>query len=192
MPPIGRIVTLPDIQAPSVSVPQDIQELYQPRNVSAGGRAPGADTTPVTRTLSVFPPDVIPPRTAVQFQPYAQATTNVAGQVLQLWSFKVPQSSVLVIKALDLFVNTVVAATSLVFGIFVDGGPFQDYGNIPIFPLPGAGLSKSFNDQTWRFYENRTVTCQVINNDGGTHLVGAGAQGWYFNVAIDAIFNPGY
>lgn len=181
---VGRAGALP-------GVPYDIQELQRARSIGPTSAA-GTQTVEIQKQLSIFPPDVVPPRTSVQFQPYAQLSTNAAGQVQTLWEFTVPKSSVLVIKSLDLFVNTVVAATDLVFGLFVDGVPYQDYGKIPIFPLPGAGLSKSFNDQTWRFYESKTVSCQITNNDGGTHLVGSGAQGWYYNNAIDNLFNAGF
>lgn len=189
-----RIINIPDRRNPGFGVPEDIQEQNERRGGVGlpGGGGMSQTVTTTSRNLSIFPPDVVTPKTGVQFQPYGQTTTNAAGQVIELWSFKVPASSILVIKSLDLYVNSVVPATDIQFGIFMDGVPWQSYGVIPIFPLPSSGLGKSFNDLTWRFPETRTVSCRVQNNDGGTHLVGSGAQGWYYNVAIDAIFNLGF
>jgi len=189
---VPRVVTLGTPIPGQPVVPEDIQEQMRRRPIGPRNDIPGMQQTIIQRSLSVFPPDVVPPRTSVQFQPFAQLTTNAVGQDLLLWEFLVPPSSVLVIKSLDLYVNTVVPATDLHFGIFVDGVPYQGYGDIPIFPIPSAGYAKSFNEQTWRFPEAKTVSCRVRNVDGGTHLVGSGAQGWYYNKAIDDLFNAGF
>jgi hypothetical protein len=72
----------------------------------------------------------------------------------------------------------------LSFGIFANGVPYGDFGNIPLFAGVAAVNSRSFNDQTWRFTQNTIVTMQSTNTDGASYQVAASAQGWYYSTTI--------
>jgi hypothetical protein len=122
------------------------------------------------------------------FQPYGIATTVGAGTQTVLWTFIVPQSSILVIKSIDLYATNTTTASQISFSLQQNGAPYGQYGAVLLFAGVAAVNSRSFNEQTFRFPEGVTVSLVVTNVDGAAYQVAGGAQGWYYPKTIAELY----
>lgn len=117
------------------------------------------------------------------FNPYFQFASSSSGTT-PMWNFVVPQSSILVIKSIDVWASNTLSTTNVSFGLFLNGTPYGQFGLIPLFPGVAAVNSRSFNDQTFRFGPNDVVSMVAVNTDGGSYELASSAQGWYYSVNV--------
>jgi hypothetical protein len=150
------------------------------RQVASAALPDAPVSAPLPQSIVIFPPEYLPPEAATMFNPYVQVA-SAAVQTLPLWTFNVPQSSILVIKSLDFWATNTSPTSNIVFNLLVNGAPYPGYGTIPLFPGAAAINSRSFNDLTLRFYEGVVVQINVTNGDGAAYTLAASAQGWYYS-----------
>lgn len=134
------------------------------------------------RVVQVPPPELVPPPGSLDVIRLVSATTVGANDTQALFTYDVPNGIVLIVRAIDTFINDMVAATNINFDLLYRGAPLQGWTSIGIFPRVAASVATTFDQTVIRVIGPGTFSARSNNIDGGNHLVGAGFQGYQMTV----------
>jgi hypothetical protein len=161
-----------------------------PLDILARRAPPGAgDIVPdkVPKVLQLYPWWLYKPPMGQDLVKIAQnAFVAVGSATLDALTLQLDQSTMAIVRGLDLYVNDMTPTTAATFTFNINGNPVPGYGSLTPFPRTAASINQSFD--TFIFVPaGSKVTVTAANADGGTYLVGFGYQGWTVPTNIDAI-----
>jgi len=141
----------------------------------------------VGKTLQLYPWWLYKPPQGNDIVVLAQNNFVAGGSVVMANSTTVLDPNYMgIIRGVDIYINTMTAASILSFGIQVNANPVPGYGIIQVFPRAASSVSMSFDTFIY-VPAGGTISIAVTNTDGAAYLVGAGYQGWAVPINIDTL-----
>jgi hypothetical protein len=89
-----------------------------------------------------------------------------------------------VVNSFTIYVQNMLATTSVFFTLLFNGSPVQGYNGLTIFPGASPRIALTFDAPIF-FTGAGALTVQITNGDGGTYLLGAAISGWQWPIASD-------
>lgn len=177
-----------DMRSHVHSLPADIAGRGGPdipgkyRGFGAGQQVPSA---PVT-----FPPRLYPPPGSTSF--YAEASASL-GPGPATWTVpanivrQIPNNCIGVVRAFNLYINSMVATTVITYKIRVNGGAVPGFDNLVLFPRAAGSVGEAFGgagEVAIDIPVGGTVDVLISIADAGVYVVGASYYGWYYPVQL--------
>ena len=182
---------------PPPGQPHDV-EAWQRTASERGPLAPGSPDAPPGQAGPTmrYPPHIYPPIPYSQDLYAAQSGTGITVTgpntvaLIPGASFQLPKNMVGVLRELTLDINSTLLTTNCFFTLLVNGGPWQGYAQMRVFPRVAASQAINFPPESTyiRVSDGALIQMQVTVVDGGSYRIGSTFRGWFFSKTVAASF----